>query len=301
MKMWINSAVVALVSFGLTTAALAQCPGKSEGGAKAEGAGCCKKGAAAASADGKQCGDKEKCAGAAFKSCGAPQMAFKVADQTVKCPKQASELAGGDEAKIHYLLSDKEYTDKNEAMQAYDTALTSYLGEVTSVRYAVGDKYLDCPDAAAQLAKKSNAAVQFRVASYTFSDKAEAEKAAVVAKDAAGKVTVKCIKDGKEVVCDKPCPQGGAAAAEKSGCCAKKGGEVAKAEPTAEGKTGCAKTGDVAAKADGKCEFVIGDTKTCCPLTANVELAKARILAAQAAVAQFASANKTGTEVAAGV
>jgi flagellar hook assembly protein FlgD len=305
MNAWIKSAVVVLVGMGLSAAALGQCKGEAKAAAK-EGGACCQKSAQMAKGEGcqKAC-DPAKCAEKALAAAGAPTLAYQVGDKRVECPKQATELAGGDEAKVHYLVAEKEFCSKPEAMQAYETALNDYLGSITTVRYNVGGKCVPCPDAAASMAKASNESVKFRVASYTFADKSEAERAANVAKEAAEKVVMKRIVDGKEEVCQKTCGAKGEAVAGKT---CNKGGDTAVAAKAEGNKSSCGAKTEGATLAAGKtcdksakCEYVVGDTKMCCPVEAGVALAKARILAAQQAVEEYAAAHNGSKEVAAGV
>jgi hypothetical protein len=318
MNAWIKSAVVVLVGVGLSASALAQWSGEAKQAAK-DGGACCKKGTQVAKAEGceKPC-DPAQCSDKALAAAGVPAMVYKVGDKQVNCPKQATELAAGDEAKIHYLVASKEFCSKPEALQAYETALNEHLSAMTTVRYNVGGKCVPCPDAAASMAKASNESVQFRVASYTFADQAAAERAAAIAKEAAEKVVMKCVVDGKEIVCDKPCGAKTELAAGKASC-GPKGDAVAgkscakgDAQPVAAksdgSKASCGAKAEGAALAAGqtcdksaKCEYVVGDMKTCCPTTAGVELAKARILAAQKAVDEYAAAHNGSKAIAAGV
>lgn len=133
------------------------------------------------------------------------------------------------------MVGESEYGDKAEALQAYAKVLDEHLHTMTAVRYAVGEKCVACPLAAGAMAKATGASVKYRVASATFVDKAEAEKAASAAREAAGKVTL---------------------------------------------------------PSDA------GNAKRCDTVNAAVELAKARIAAAQQAVEAVAAKRAGGTEVA---
>jgi hypothetical protein len=266
-----------IVSAGLvyTPASLAQCQGSKASGqtVAAKAGGCCKDGAAKdkAGCSGKDAAGKENCdpAKCAGKAGGMPKMSYKVGDQTLCCPTKAGELAQGDATKIHYIVANKEYTDKAEATQAYQAALDGYLQSVTSVRFAVGDEVVTCPNAAQQMAKTKGESVKFRVAAYTFADRAAAEKAAAAANDAAGQVTMKTVVNGKTYTCEK----------EAAAACAASG-KSCHGEAVAKGDN--ASAGDAA-----KPEYVIGETKTNCAVTAKVELAKAKIAAAQQALEKF--------------
>lgn len=266
MRIWITSAIVALVSLALTSNAPAQC----SAGAKqtADSGNTCQHDKSTCAKTSNQAG-KEACKDKSLAATGMPAMHYKVGDQTTCCPKAAAELAAAHDATIRYVVNDTEYADKAEALQAYAKALDEHLGTMTSVRYAVGDKCVACPMAAGALAKNSGETVKYRVAAFTFADKAAAEQAATAARSAADKVSMTMVVDGKETKCD--------AAAKKS--CDTAAGD------TAQGKT---------------CEYKVGGTTTPCATTAKVELAKARIEAAQKALEEIAAKDNSGKEVAIG-
>ncbi len=279
MKAWMTSTVIVVVGLFVSASASAQC----NKGAQAEGSGCGKS-AIATAAGGACCqksGVKGACSGPFV--AGMPVMYMKVADKTTEYPKEAATLAGGDESKIRYIVADKEYGSKDEAAKVYQTALDEYLTTVTTVRYAVGEKCVGCPDSAAAMAKAAGQPVQFRVASYTFADKAEAEKAATAAREAADKVVLKCVVDGKEMVCEPSC-KGAKASGATCG---------AKGEPTqATAGTTCNK--------DGKgCEYVIGELRTPCATTAQIMLVRSKISAAVQAAEQVFAQKNGSKEVAA--
>lgn len=249
---------------------LAQCGTKTEGGDTAkvtkvagDGAKCC----AGAKAAGKTCTDKVAGKTCSDKSaCGMPKMAIKVGDETTCCPKQAEELAQKNaDAKVVYLVSGKEYADKVEAMTAYRDALEAYVPKVTTVAYAVAGETMTCPMSAEKAAKDKSEAMTYRVASYDFDKKDDAEKAAKAGAAAAEAVTMKMVVDGKEVACTKDM--------EKT-CGTKTAGATCN-------KDGAKKTADGESK---DATYVVGETKTCCPIMARIELAKARINAAMVAI-----------------
>lgn len=283
MKAWCSALLVAF-GLGLTVESLAQCQGKSGEQTAAVAAsdkgksGCNPAACAAACKDKKGC-DPAACGGKAV-AAGMPRMQYKVGDQTLCCTGKADELAKGDAAKIRFVVADKEYTDKAEAMKAYQGELDSFLGTLTTVRYAVGKECVACPNAAQQMAREKGENVKFRVASYTYADRPAAEKAAKAASEAAEQVTMKTVVDGKTYTCEKEAT----AAAKTGGTCHGHGdAQTTAGKSDAKGETGKGT------------EYVIGETKTCCPVTAKVELAKAKINAAVAAIEKV-----NGTDVAAG-
>jgi len=182
-----------------------------------------------------------------------PTLHYKVGDKTTCCPKEAEKLAEADEGQIRFVLGEKEFASRSEAMSAWQAALEQYLARLQTVRYAVGDQCVACPTAAQTLAKESGGKVKFRVASYAFAERDKAEAAAKAAQEVAEKVQLTCVVDGQKYTCEKEAGQA------------------------------CEKTGK-------KCEFLVGQTKTSCPVSAKVELAKARIEAALKVIAEYAGA-----------
>ncbi len=189
------------------------------------------------------CGDK---AGCCPKSC-APKMTHLVAGERICCPKNAEILAKANDSTIQFAVGNETFENKGEAMQALATALERYLGEMTTVRYAVGDDCVGCPTAAKQLASKNKGHVKYRVASFDFECDKKAAKIAKTAREAADKVHMKMVVGDKEYSCKKAT----AAACQKSG---------------------------------KKCTYKVGEKSTCCETTAKVQLAQARIDAAVSAI-----------------
>jgi hypothetical protein len=252
-------AIAALFVASFACSAQAQCgAGKSkETAARADGKTCHQD--KKACAQGEQATERNKLLAAA----GAPLMQYKVGDRTTRCPKQAAEWSkANDDLKVRYVVNETEYTDKAAALQAYQAALDEYLPKLSAVQYAVGDKCVACPLEAASLAKETGSTVQYRVASFTFADRAQAERAAEAARTAADKVRMTCVVNGKEYACDKEA---------KHSCCAKGSETTAKS-----------------------CEYKVGEMKTCCETTAKVELTSARIIAAYQALALAANQQPSG-------
>lgn len=195
------------------------------------------------------------CRGKALVATHSPLMSYKVGDKCTRCPEQAKEMAAKHEGvQVRYAVNDDVYTDKQAAMKAWKKALHEHLNHMLAVRYAVGDECVACPHAAEAMAKKDHQKVRFQVAAHNYDAKEEAEQALHRAREAADSVKLTHLVNGKEYKCDK------------------------------SAKNACdkAKSCD---KADKIChQYVVGDFKTCCPLTAKVELAKARIQAAYEAL-----------------
>lgn len=232
------------------------------------GATCDKSKATAMATCDKSKGDAHACSG----NCGAdccqspanvarrsiPQMEFVVGKEVTNCPNHASELAKGDSAKIGYRVAEKNYADKMEAGRAYATQLNSYLEDITTVKYAVGEECVSCPMTARSMAQKAKTDVHYRLAAFDFADEKAATAAAEAARKAAEGVKMS-MKVGNETT-----------------CCA----ETAKS---------------LAKKNHAKVQYVIGETTTECDVNASVELATAKINAAidalASATAQKVAAN----------
>jgi hypothetical protein len=266
------SAIALLLVASLTCSAPAQCcAGKAKGqqaaGRIAEGQVCHK--------------DQETPTGAPtaergklLAASGAPLMQYKIGERVTRCPKQAAEWTKAkNDLPVRYIVNATEYTDYGAALQAYQAALEERLAQMSSVRYAVGNQCVACPLEAASLAQQTGSTVKYRVASFTFADRAQANRAAEAARAAADKVRMTYAVDGKKCAGDK------------------------------EARHSCRPNGDeTAAKT---CEHKVGETKTCCETTAKVELTSARIIAAYQALALVADqppsiSPAAGQQVAAG-
>jgi len=256
---WYASATVAVLALaGITWACDKAAKAAGCSGAKVAGSGCSKT-CGSQSDCAKTCSDQDVAGACRVKdvvAAGAPMLKYMVGDETVCCYKKALQMADGDEAKVRYAIGDERYTDRAAAMKAFADQLEDYLNSCTTVRYLVGERCVASFDEAAELARAAGQTVRYRVASTTFAERAAAEEAARKARAAAEGVQMKLVKDGQEIACGKDAPK----TAEKS-CHGKKSEQV---EPAGD--------------------YVVGDVKTPCPMTARIELAKARIVAAYRAV-----------------
>ena len=100
---------------------------------------------------------------------------------------------------------------------------------------------------AKNLAQKDSGQVKYCVGSYVFDDQAKAEQAAKLASEAAGQVKMTMNVDGQSYCCQT------------------------------RAKLASEKTGKT-------CQYVVGDCKTECKSTAQIELSKARVEAARQAI-----------------
>lgn len=180
-----------------------------------------------------------------------PKLQYKVAGETLCCPQNAEILAKAKNEQVRFVVAGQEYCDKGEAMQTLAKLLNERLEQMTTVSYIVDDQAVQCGVSAAQMAKANGTDVRYRVATFVFTDKAQAEQAAQLARDAVAKVKMVTVVDGREY------------------CCAQTAAKVA---------SECGK----------KCEYKVAGQKdgTCCQTTAEVQLAQAKVEAATRAMQQ---------------
>ncbi|TWT41102.1 hypothetical protein RAS1_37940 [Phycisphaerae bacterium RAS1] len=202
-------------------------------------------GASCHAGDKTAAGDKAKCsAGSASAGCSdMPCIKYVVGEKSTCCPDEANKLANGDQKLIKYIVAEKSYSDEAEAGKAYADVLNKHLESMMQVKFAVGDECVACPMTAKELATKNNKKVIYRVAKFDFAEQAKAEEAIKHAKAAAEKVSMKMMVGDKCVGCPVEAKQ-------------------------------------VAEKEGKKVEYVVGEKRSCCETMGNVELAKARIMAA---------------------
>lgn len=149
------------------------------------------------------------CSDKAFAAAGVPKMRAVVADKEFNCPLEAAEAAKKANVQPVFYVADVKYTDMAEAGKAYAKQLNGYLADVTAVKYAVAGECTSCPMTAEALAKKAGKPVKYRLASFEFDNKAEAEKAATKAREAIEAIKVEMKVDGKTYTC---CDEAGKAA-----------------------------------------------------------------------------------------
>jgi hypothetical protein len=179
--------------------------------------------------------------------CAMPRFAYKVGDERTCCEKTAGALAEKNGGHMIYCVGDKEYSERSKADEAFADLLESYLTQITTVRYMVGDKCVACPMHARGLAGESGGTIRYCVGTATFDSEEQAQKAAGRAREAADNVKMTMHVDGRPYTCDK---------------------SAAKA---------CVKTGK-------QCTYKVGDGfNTDCQIAARVKLASERIAAAREA------------------
>lgn len=210
---------------------------------------CCaskSKSASASSCCASKANDAEVARKAGFKM---PTIEYVVGSERTCCDKMATEMAKGDKSQIRFAVAKDTFEKMDEAEQAYAKLLDSTLTDLTSPQYAVAGECMRCPISAKASAEATGKPVMYRLASFEFSKEAQAQKAAEVAKAAADKVEMKMYV-GDECV---GCPHAAS--------------EMAKAKKT-------------------QVQYAVGEMKTADRHQAEMELKKARVNAAAAAVAR---------------
>lgn len=285
--------------------------------------GCCPKGKAVAAKDGcdpakcekscdpakcemaKNC-DKSKCSTAKMVACGMPAMKYRVGDACTGCPKEAMKLAQEHEdTPIRFVVCDREFDTKSDAMAAYIMALEDYHTKLTRVHYTVGEKSFACPKAAGNFAKTAGSEMHYTVGSHEYNC---ADKAAAVAKaaaEASNGVEYTLVVDGKKYDGRKVCFRSASNEAAGKTCdmnaktcdkSAKTCDKSAKAVVAKKASTCCPKSGEQNAETtrDGRqwvsgesCEYIVDGTHTGCDKTARVKELQARIAAAYQAIEQM--------------
>lgn len=169
-----------------------------------------------------------------------PSITYRVGEKNTDCADQAKQLAG-DDGTIIYLVGDKSFKSRGEAVKTVTAALKEKSDELLSVRMMVGKECVRCPMAAKQLAKDSGKPVRYAAVARVFDDKADAEAAVVKAREIIKNVGMTYRVDGEA--------------------------------------TRCSMTAKKCSTQGKKVEYVIGDQATCCPEEAEMLLERAKLVA----------------------
>ncbi len=178
---------------GCDKARAAQCQDKADKCQDQAKKDCCsKKGKQGCDKKKGKCGDVS-CTGeqVGYKGVKFPRLAYMVGDERIGCPKTAAKLAKEKNVAIRYVVGDQVFDEKPAALAAQTEVLEDFLGSILSVKYAVGDKCVGCPQAAEQMARQAGTSVKYRLGSFVFDDQPTAEQAAAKARQAADAVEMK--------------------------------------------------------------------------------------------------------------
>lgn len=198
---------------------------------------CCKKGATltAGKDDGGSNGRHMEALLASM-----PSMKYRIGDEVIHCSKSAEAMAGKSGKAIEYLVGEKAFADKAEAIAKLTALLETEVQTLQTMQFVAGGKCHFCPVTAKSVAKKTNTSLAYRVGGFDFAKKQDAEKALQLVHDAVGEVKIAYKVDGKTYGCSK----------------------------TAGSK--CKKTGK-------KMTYLVGKEETCCEKSAQLMLTEAKI------------------------
>ncbi len=226
---------------------------------------------------------------------------YAVGDNCVGCPKTAQVMAKAQDKPLMYRVGHVDFARRDHAQRAAERAMKAAEG--VKIRMVVDGKEYDCDPSECgkrvALVSDKGKSCDPKACSTPCGDKnAKGALASVEGKtcDKSGKATLASSSKGKscDKPCDKPCDkaaQAMLASNEKGKTCDKpcnKPCDATQVRMAANTKV-CPVTGDKGANcpANGKdCEYLVGQTRTKCGMTARVELVKARIAAAAIALEQ---------------
>ncbi len=170
-----------------------------------------------------------------------------------------------------------------------DCPITAAMNRLPQMTFAVGSEKTCCPNEASELAKKSDANIQFVVAEKNYDEEGQA-------KQALAEITEKFVAAFVE---PKVCPESGdITVAGQKACCEGSAGQVSKVAKAAmekvqmtylvgEKQCHCPVEAEKLAKDSGDVTvFVVGEEKTACNVTARLNLARAKYRAAVVALMQ---------------
>ena len=170
------------------------------------------------------------------------------------------------------------------------------MGELPTMTYKVGEETTCCSESAAALAKKSEMPIHFVVGEKTFEEKEAAYTSLVEQTEAFVNDFItpcKCETSGVTKIAGKSCncPVEAGNTAELVKAAAKK---VQMTYAVGEETCNCPMKAAEMAKASGaKKEFVVAGEKTCCEMTARLNLARAKYKAAVEALAASQAKSET--------
>ena len=178
-----------------------------------------------------------------------------------------------------------------------DCPITAAMNQLPKMTFTVGEEKTCCPTTAAELAKKAGSAIHYCVADKTYEDESAAKLALVEA-------TEKFVADFSE---PKVCKDSGTVTiAGKQLCCEQAAAQTQQVVKTAMekvqltylvGEKACScpiEAKQLATTSGEPTVFVVGEEKTCCDVTARLNLARAKYKAAVIALMQ---ADKVAQEV----
>jgi len=229
----------ASASAGKATCPLTAKAGKKASCRSAAGAGSC-----CATAGASKAACKDACQDTMAKY--VPSILYRVGEFQTSDETLAAHRARTKGRTVAYMVGDKSFGSKVEAVKACTAVIEENLAEILTVRYAVGAECVSCPNAAKSLAAQKGKPVLIQAAGRTFDCPTKAQAAIAKATAAIKQVNMTYRVGNKELHCPKE----------------------AKSVATGSGE---------------KIEYAVGGECTGCEVTAKLLLARAKMRAALSA------------------
>jgi hypothetical protein len=132
-----------------------------------------------------------------------PAIQYRVGEETTSCSKQAQSMAKANGGSIQYVVGEEAFSTEDEAKAKLLNAIEEQIKTLQTVRYQVGDEYMQCPMSARKAAAAKKAAMAYSVAGFSFDDQAKAEKVAARVKEAVESVKLQYKVGDETFCCDK--------------------------------------------------------------------------------------------------
>jgi hypothetical protein len=257
----------------------------------AGGPGCHKSKMAKA---GSSCSAKTACTLGEF-----PTMTMKVGDETFECPMAADKAAKAHDGKIVYVVAKEEYGCKEKAMAALADAAEDYVAKFTTIACVVDGKVIYCDETSAGSGCSKSGKATLASAEGKGCSKAKSEaKAEATASDEGKTCPLAKAKAALASAASKECCKNakffvlGLTFDKREDAMKARDAALASVKPIkmayiVDGeKVDCASKICPAAKKAGKVQYVVGEEKTPCEISARVSRAKAQYEAAKKAADQ---------------
>ncbi len=248
----------------------------------AGGPGCQKSKEATA---GSSCSAKTACVLGEF-----PTMTMMVGEETFECPMAAEKAAKAHDGKIVYVVAKEEFGCKEKAMAALADAAEGYVAKFTTIACVVDGKVIYCDETSAgsgcsksgkaALASAEGKGCSKAKGEATASDEGKTCPLAKAKAALASAASKECCKNAKFLVLGRTFDKREDAVKARDAALASV--KPIKMTYIVDGeKVDCASKVCPMAKKAGKVEYVVGESKTCCEISARFDLAKAQFEAAR--------------------
>ena len=131
-----------------------------------------------------------------------PTIRYRVGDETTSCPKHAKAIAGSG-GSLQYVVGDEAFASEDEAVKKLAEILDHEVAKLQAVEFVVADESYQCPMTAKRVASTKNTKIVYRVAGFDFDSRDEADKMALLAKEAVGGVKMTYKVGDESFCCDK--------------------------------------------------------------------------------------------------